>query len=464
MAKDKDVQAEPAGSAFPGRAWERVESAEAVPPESALPDDVAGAATVATVVDTAETHEPRNLLVMGLYDIVIRIGWIFKTESVIMPAFLDQVAGAGWLRGVLPVVNRFGQSLPPAFYAPRLRHMPLKKFSLSVWTLAMGIVFLSLAGMWWHFGASKPSWMAGMFLLLYAAFSSAHGINQLSYGTVQGKLISIRSRGRLMSWILPIGATLAVVCAWWLMGRWLREQGGFVWIFGFTGVCFVIGSALALALREPRDAMAAGGKVVERGWTSALAVFRHDANFRRFALVAMLSSTTVILFPHYQALGRQQLGLDRENLMIWVVVQNLAVAVFGFIIGRIVHGYGERLALRITILGTALAPLTAVFVAYLDPALGKEWFWIVFIPIGMTPISQKTMLGYTLEVSAMADHPRYLSALSLCQAAPFVISPAVGWLVDLIGFEPVMVCGAVLLLFAGAMTWRIDEPRHGIGV
>lgn len=405
-------------------------------------------------------HEPRNVLVVGLYDIIIRIGWIFKTESVIMPAFLDQVADAGWLRGLLPVVNRFGLSIPPAFYAPRLRHMPVKKYSLCFWTLAMALVFLTLATVWWHYGADPPSWMALAFLALYATFSAAHGINQLSYGTVQGKLVSINNRGRLMSWSLPTGATLAVLFAWWLMGSWLaKSDEGFTWIFGFTGVCFALGAALALLLREPRDASLSKDKTVTLPRFNAISVLRHDANFRRFAYVAMLSSMTVILFPHYQALGRQRLNLAHENLMIWVVVQNLAMGTFGMLLGRVVHHSGERLALRLAIFGTALAPLIAVIVASLDPSVGRHWYWLVFVAIGMTPISQRNMLGYTLEASPMADHPRYLSALSLCQAAPFVLSPLVGWLVDLLGFEKVFLCGSVVLIIAGLLTWRIEEPR-----
>ncbi len=438
-----------------------------VPTETAEPAADADALLAVAASHEAQVaeHEARNVIVAGLYDIIIRIGWIFKTESVIMPAFLDQVAGAGWLRGLLPVVNRFGMSIPPTFYAPRLRRMPIKKGSLALWTLMMAIVFLSLAGVWHHFGASPPSWMALAFLSLYATFSSAHGINQLSYSTVQGKLLTATSRGRLMSWSLPVGATLAVVFAWWLMGRWLSEpDGGFVWIFGFTGVCFVLGSALALLLREPPDQATNPHALAPQSWFSAVTVLRHDANFRRFAYVAMLSSTTVILFPHYQALARQRLGLSHENLMIWVVVQNLAVGAFGLIIGRIVHRRGERLAVRLAIFGTALAPATAVGIASLDLPVAREWFWLVFIPIGMTPISQKTMQGYTLEASPQHDHPRYLSTLSLAQAVPFLLSPLVGWLVDRFGFEVVLLAGSALLIVGALMTWRIAEPRdHDVG-
>ena len=45
--------------------------------------------------DAAQAHEKRNFLVLALYQIVMRIGWIFKTESIVMPAVLDTITGGG---------------------------------------------------------------------------------------------------------------------------------------------------------------------------------------------------------------------------------------------------------------------------------------------------------------------------------------------------------------------------------
>ena len=408
-----------------------------------------------------ERHLPRNLVVMALYEVVIRIGWIFKTESVIIPAFLDNVAGAGWLRGCLPVVNRFGQSVPPAFFTRHLKHMPRKKWALAGWTLAMAVVFLSLAGAWMAVDREPPPWMASLFLTLYALFSASFGLNQLAYGTVQGKLISVHTRGRLMAVSVPIGSVLAITFAWWLMGDWLRlPGGGFVYIFGFTGACFLVASVTALALAEPRDSGQPMQGDMDHPFAGAWKVLKRDRNYRQFGWVVMLASTTSILFPHYQAMAREQLNLASESLMFFVVVQNAAMGVFGLICGWLVHRFGERLALRVSIFTTALAPLSAVLLGQFEPEWGRKCFWLVFIPMGMTPVSQKNMLGYALEGSPANDHPRYLSTMSLCVAAPFLLSPAVGWLVDATSFSTIFLAGAAFILAAGVLTFRLAEPRH----
>ena len=54
-------------------------------------------------------HEPRNIACLVTYQVVARMGWIFKTETVIMPAVLDACVASGMLRGFLPVLNRVEQ-------------------------------------------------------------------------------------------------------------------------------------------------------------------------------------------------------------------------------------------------------------------------------------------------------------------------------------------------------------------
>ena len=56
-----------------------------------------------------------------------------------MPTVLDQVAGAGWIRGLLPILNRFGQSVPPVFAAAALQRLRHKKRALATLPLLMSL-------------------------------------------------------------------------------------------------------------------------------------------------------------------------------------------------------------------------------------------------------------------------------------------------------------------------------------
>jgi len=414
--------------------------------------------TSAGPLQPIDTAEAQNLVALALYQILLRVGWIFKTESIIIPAFLDTIAGAGWLRGCLPALNRFGQSVPPVLATRYVARMPRKKWALLGFTLPMALACLILALLCAVHGGRAVTWLPAAFLVLYAVFFAATGCSQLAYGTLQGKLVPARMRGRLMSASSSIAAPAAILLAWSLMGDWLaRPDRGFQLIFGFAGACFVLSACSALILIEKPDRAEVANA---RDPGSALAALRGDGNLRQLALVTALFATVLILFPHYQAMARERLGLGTEHLIAWVIVQNIGTAVFSAIAGPIGDYFGQRLALRLLVFGAALVPIAATVLALADVELGRHAFPGVFFLVGMTPVTLKTLNNYTLEVSPPEHHARYLSTMNLVLAAPFFISPLVGYAIDRIGFESVMIAGSVVIVAAGMFSLGLSEPRR----
>ena len=196
-------------------------------------------------------------------------------------------------------------------------------------------------------------------------------------------------------------------------------------------------------------------------FAAAWAVLRRDANFRRLAVVAMMFGTSMMLFPHYQPLARERLDLRLDMLMWWVIVQNAGTALFSLMAGPLADWRGNRVVLRLVMLGIVCVPILAIALAH-APAAGKSLYSLVFLAVGMTPVVLKTMNNYTLEICEPADHPRYLSTLGLCAAAPLLFSPLVGLLVDVTNFETVFFGTSVLLLFGWLMTFSLTEPRHHV--
>lgn len=404
---------------------------------------------------------PRNLLALAAYQATLRVGWIFKTESVIIPAFLDRIAGPAWLRGLLPVLNRAGQAGPPLLLAAWVQQLPLKKHGVAVCTLLMAAAVLSMSGLWLVHKVEQPWWLAGAFLACYAAFFATHGISQLCYNTLQSKVVPPARRGRLMLTADVVGTVVAVSLALWLLRRWLAlPGGGFDRIFAFAGGMFVLACVWVLAAREPRtpvplEANESGGPRLN-AWT----LLTGDRNFRRLALVTTLFSTVQILFPHYQALALGRMGLPATNMLSWVVAQNASVGLFSIVAGNVSDRYGTLLSLRLLILCGALSPLLALAMAAAGPATAHTWYWAVFVPVGFTPLAMKTLTLYTLEIARPGHEAHFLSAVSLFLALPFVASPAVGWAVDRVGFGPVFSSGAAVILLAGLLTFRLVEPRR----
>jgi len=410
-----------------------------------------------------ETHQRRNLLLLAVHQVVFRVGWVFKTESVIMPAFLDAVAGAGWMRGFLPVLNRFGQSLPPVFCAGHLGAMRQKKRALLACIVLMSLPFGTLALTWQAVEGQRRAWMPWLFLVLYGVFFLFNGLYHLSFGTVQGKLIRPTRRGHLLLVSTFWGSIPAMFFAWWLLRKWLDlPDRGFGYIFAFTASCFFLSALTIVFLFEPADHTPAQKPIRFLGnLKETSTALQHDGNLRRLVFVAMLFGSGLIIFPHYQALARIELGLTGTHLVIWVIVQSTAVGAYSLFVGPLADAWGNRLTLRVLIFASAIAPLFAIFLSSAG-GLGVRWFWLVFIPLGVTPLVLRILVNYALEICEPADHPRYLSTVSLCLAVPFVFAPAVGYLVDVTGFQVVFLATTGLLLLSGLMTFSLDEPRHRI--
>jgi len=420
-------------------------------------------------------REARNTLWLELYQVVVRVGWIFKTETIIMPAVLDAVVDSGLLRGLLPVLNRGGQSVPPLLAAGPLARVPRKKWTLVLTSLTMAACFGLLAAAWPGLAARRPDLLAVLFLVLYALFSAANGLNQLVLAALQGKLISPGHRGRAMVVSVAAGSVLAIVAAALLLGPWLAEPEGFPKIFAATGAFFALAAMAPVFLDEPADsvppdAIASGpprglfGSLLEHlgeGITSWRQTLLRDRPLVRLCVVAACFSAVLMLFPHYQAFARDRLGSHAASLLTWVIVQNAATGVVSLVAGPLADRRGTRIVLVWLVALSSLTPLVVTMLSLMPHAHAVEWFWIVYVPLGLNPISLKIFTNYSLELApAVVDQPRYVSMVGAALALPFVVSPLVGMAVDWLGFQPVFIAGAAVIAAGAVFALGLPEPRH----
>ena len=432
-----------------------------------------------TAAPPAADREGRNTFWLECHQVVIRVGWIFKTETIIMPAVLDAVVDSGFLRGLLPVLNRGGQSVPPLCFSGALARRPVKKWLLVRTSLAMAACFAVLAVVWGPLQASRPDLLAAVFLVVYSAFSSANGLNQLVAAALQGKLISPGRRGRAMVISVALGSVLAIIAAVLLLGPWLREPDGFPKIFAATAAFFALAALAPLMLDEHPDesrrAVVNGGGTATGFFTRSVTAARHglalwratialDRALVRLSMVAACFSAVLMLFPHYQAFARDRLGSGTSSLLAWVVTQNAATGLASLVAGPVADRRGTRIVLVWLVALSSLTPLVVTALSLATHAVAVEWFWIVYVPLGLNPISLKLFTNYALELAPRAaDHPRYVSIVGAALAAPFVLSPLVGLAVDVFGFRHVFVAGAAVIAAGAAIALGLPEPRHSPG-
>ncbi|MFO1096021.1 MAG: MFS transporter [Planctomycetaceae bacterium] len=406
--------------------------------------------------------EPRNLFVLSAFQVLLRIGWIFKTETVIMPDFVDAIAGAGWVRGLLPVLNRVGQSLPPLCLAENIQRSQSKTRMLLWITLLMAVPFLALGTIWAALTDQRQPWLPPLFLVLYFLFFALNGLNQQAFGTAQGKLIRAVRRGHLMGVSGLIGSVSAVVAAIWLLPGWLRmpNNAGYAPIFLFNGGMYLVGGLALLLAREPADPPQVGSRTaIWQQFVDAWRLFRSDAGFRSAGWVSMCFISALLLFPHYQWLGREKLGATNADLLPWVVAQNLSLGVFSPLLGRIADRRGNRLAVRIAVFLSAFTPLVALWLASRSGEHSRTLYALTFALLGLCPLTIRTIQNYVLELADESRHSLYLSTMTVCLAVPFVLSPIVGWLVDVFPYQWTFGAISAVIALGGVLTFRMPEPR-----
>ena len=94
-------------------------------------------------------------------------------------------------------------------------------------------------------------------------------------------------------------------------------------------------------------------------------------------------------------------------------------------------------------------------------ATAGRLFWLVYVPLGINPILMRTFSNSALELAPdLASQPRYVSLVGVALAAPFVVSPVVGYLVDVIGFRPVFLGGAAVIGLGVVLALGLPEPRN----
>jgi predicted MFS family arabinose efflux permease len=343
-------------------------------------------------------------------------------------------------------------------------------------SLAMAACFGGLAVAWPALAATRPDLLAVLFLVLYALFSATNGLNQLVVASLQGKLISPGHRGRAMVVSVAVGSVLAIVAAAVLLGPWLAEPDGFPKIFAATAAFFALAAIAPVFLDEPADdelPVATDCGKTPRGLVGSLT--RHaaagidswrrtlhgDPSLVRLCVVAACFSAVLMLFPHYQAFARDRLGSHTASLLTWVIVQNAATGIVSLVAGPFSDRRGTRIVLVWLVALSSLTPLVVTLLSLLPHEHAVEWFWIVYVPLGLNPISLKIFTNYALELApAAADHPRYVSIVGAALALPFVVSPLVGVAVDSLGFRPVFIVGAAAIAAGAVVALGLPEPRH----
>jgi predicted MFS family arabinose efflux permease len=228
----------------------------------------------------------------------------------------------------------------------------------------------------------------------------------------------------------------------------------------FAAACFFLSGLLVLAIREPVAAQSDGAEKRRGGLVETWRALRRDRGLRLLAVVTLLFGFSYAMNPHYQAFARKRLGIGSEELVVWVIAQTITVSLCSLVVGPLADRRGYRVTLRLALGGTMLGPIVAILVSLFPAEIAAHAYWLVFIPLGISPLVGPLLANYALELGPTEEHPRYISTVSLALMPAYLLSPLVGQLVDVVGFHWVFSGTAVVLAASVLLTWWLRDPRR----
>ena len=410
----------------------------------------------------AKEHFRRNFSALAFSAITRRVGWIFKTESIVMPVFVDNIRpDSGALRGLLPLISRFGRSFPQFVAAHWVNRLKRKWPAFFVVSLIMAIVWGVLAAVISSFSNSSPRLILIAFFLAYTIHWIANGAANLFEGVLQGKLVPAYRRGRLLAASNTIGCFLAIVAVYFLMGRWLARKGdGYSMIFGMTAALFAVSAFAVLLIKEYPDSPEIKGVTFRNFIADSVSIILEDKNFRRLIYVVSMFYAFHFLFPHYAVFGKEALGLGNRSMISFLIAQNTVNATGSMVMGYWADRKGNKIVLTTLIVACGCVPLLAIGIAALPLEIGRRWYWLVFACIGFSPVILRIIVNYVLEICPQERHGQYLGTLNLILALPTLAAPLVGRAIDIFSFRPVFIASSIVVFCGAVLSLTLKEPRN----
>jgi MFS family permease len=421
----------------------------------------------------------RNFTANVLYSIFIRMGWIYKTESTVIPGFVTSLTSNPMLISVTPIISRISQFLPQFLFLNVVERAPRKKPMFLLVTTLFALSWGVLSATLWFGEELSASVLLTVFFLCYGTGWVCTGISVILDRVMLGRLIPTRRRGRVFAIAGPFGS-YSVVLSGPVIAYLLSHAGDFprnyAVVFGIGFVTFLAAIACATLIREPfekRDAVEREGFVglARHGW----ALVRTDASFRRIFGLACIQSLSAYLFSYYVAYARTwspdmsfQTSLN-ASLGWGLSVQNVVIGTLSLFMGLLVDWKGNRVVLRALCAILTFVPVVATIIGRSVPLSHRlTVFLVVYAMIGCLPVLQRVMSNYVLEITTPERQALYVGIFGSGQMVTLLFPVCLGSVIETlrdgvgnqVAYEIAFVGCTLILSVSVVFAWRLIEPRH----
>lgn len=310
--------------------------------------------------------------------------------------------------------------------------------------------------------------LVSLFLLL-SVNVIFNGIGYITWQDLLGRIIAPERRGAFFGLKQCIGMSAAAVSAvsMGVLLRWLGEEKPQSY-----GVPFLVGAGLYvfsifLVALSHEPSYPRQREPVRNWWRytrGAFGLLATNRNFTRYLVVrALFPCASLFSLSLYSAYAREAFAISPSKVVAALTAANyLSQVLVGPWAGRL----GDRLGFKSLLVVSAGVTATSLVVGLSLPLWGGAaivGFTLVSFLFGVSWLTMTIAnLNIVLEFAHVEDRPAYMGLAATLGAPTLLLAPLLGgWLVDRVGYVPVMAASlAVSLLVAAISALGFREPRE----
>jgi MFS family permease len=402
----------------------------------------------------------RNILFQSLDSGIFMMGMVFFHQMTIMVAFIKNLYDSPLIIGLIPALLVIGFNLP-GLIATHLaeRHVIRKKFIRVFGALQrLSILFMALSTFLLKpFG---PYVTVTFVLVFYFGFSFFGGIGTPAWLDFSAKTIPVNYRARTNSLRALLAGTggilLPLLINYFLTEYEYPDNYRLCFLSGF--ILLIISFACFLAIKETDKSPIIPKRRFKLYMGSLIDILKRDKNFRRFLLTQSVLSVSECGPAFYAFYALDLLKVNDSTVVIYTLMFNIGLSLFGIINGFIGDKAGNLKVLQIGAFSTLVSLILVIF-----------WpthfvFFIIFFLAGVSYNARlNSFQVFITEFGNDEDRIRYSALSSTISATLFGLSPLLGGIIlsiKLISYTLLFSIGAIcsaaaLLLFL----FFVKDPR-----
>lgn len=423
--------------------------------------------------DSALQFQPREVRRSFLLGVANGVFFHFA-EALIDPPlvltwFVSQLTSSNLLIGLVAPLGDAGWFLPQIFISARIQHLPRKMPSYIASAAVRAATWMLLAATVWF--VDDPRILLAGFFILYLLARLTSGLSGLAFFDVVAKTVPARRRGSYFAWRQFLGGLLGLNAAWMLKivlnHPALPFPRGHALLFVLYCVGIAVGMTAFSLVREPPGLATSGPATVGEQLRRAGRLWRRDRVYRRYMLVRVALALAGMALPFYTIYAKNVLGAPAGIVGLYLGVRIATYLLFNLPWGRLSDRHGNRLVLRLLLLGIGGTALLALALVGAVALFGLQGAWLPYLALplffldGATrPAQELAGSNFLLELVPEGERSLYLGFSNTVMGIVIILSGLGGLVVDALGFAGLFALALGLCACGYILARGLPEPRE----